>query len=105
MADKSTKSGDEGKVIAIVAYITLIGWIVALIMNNDKKNDLASYHIRQSLLLMITGIVLMWIPIIGWILGIVLFVFWLMGLISAIKGEKKPIPLIGEPAQNWFKSL
>ena len=36
----------------------------------------------------------------GWIaLGVgylVLFVFWVMGLVSAIQGEEKPLTLIGE---------
>ena len=37
------------KSIAIIAYLTLIGLIVAFVMNNDKKQPFAAYHIRQSL--------------------------------------------------------
>lgn len=29
---------EEGKTIAIISYITVIGLIIALILNNDKKN-------------------------------------------------------------------
>jgi uncharacterized membrane protein len=32
-------------------------------------------------------------------------VLWVMGLISAINGEEKPMPLIGEKAQEIFKNL
>ncbi|MCF7871478.1 hypothetical protein K9L97_00405 [Candidatus Woesearchaeota archaeon] len=96
---------DDAKVIAIVSYITWIGWIVALILNLNKKTSLGSFHIRQSLLLMIAGTVLTWIPIVGWILAVVVFVFWIMGLISAIKGEKKEVPVLGTFAQQWFKGL
>lgn len=36
---------EEGKTIAIISYITVIGLIIALILNNDKKNLFAAYHI------------------------------------------------------------
>jgi hypothetical protein len=28
-----------------------------------------------------------------------------MGLIAAVKGEMKPIPLIGKFAEDWFKGI
>jgi uncharacterized membrane protein len=94
----------EGKTIAIVSYITWVGLIIAIILNNDKKNDFASFHIRQSLIIMI-GSLLVWIPFIGWIWGIFLIILWIMGLIAAINNEKKEVPLIGGLAQDWFKGL
>ena len=96
---------DQSKVIAIVSYITPIGWIIALILNQSKKTDLGSFHIRQALLLMVAGIILSWIPVVGWILAIAVFVFWIMGLVYAVQGEKKEVPLIGAYAQQWFKGL
>ena len=50
-----TKS-TEGKNIAIIAYITIIGLIIAFVMNNEKKDHFASYHIKQSLGLGLTFI-------------------------------------------------
>jgi len=41
----------EGKLIAIISYILLIGLIIALILNNDKRNSYASFHIRHSIVL------------------------------------------------------
>jgi len=38
----------QGKTAAVVAYITLIGTIIAFFMNNDDKNQFASFHIRQA---------------------------------------------------------
>lgn len=96
---------DNAKIVAIVSYITIIGWIVALILNSQKKSKLGSYHIRQTLLLYLLTFVFMIIPVIGWILNIAVFILWIMGLISAINEEEKPIPIIGEYAQDWFKSL
>jgi uncharacterized membrane protein len=96
----------DGKTKAIVAHITLIGWIVALILNqNDQKDELASFYIRQMLGLLIASIVLSFIPIIGWILWIATFVFWIISLIGAISGEPKELPFVGKYFQDWFKAL
>lgn len=103
---------EEEKTIAIIAYITIIGLIIAFIMNNDKKNSFASYHIRQCVGLALTGLalsVINVIPILGWIVslfgGIFMFILWVMGLISAISGEEKPVPLLGEKYQEWLAGL
>ncbi len=95
----------DGKTKAIVAHITLIGWIIALVVNSNENDEFASYYIRQLLGLYLAGIVLLLIPIIGWIISIVIFVFWIMSLIGAIQGEKKETPIIGKYFQEWFKAL
>jgi uncharacterized membrane protein len=108
---------DNGKTTAIVSYITLIGWLIAYFaMHQSKKTSLGSYHLRQTLLLFICAIVYqivvviitMAVPAIGMILsllGLVFLVLWIMGLIAAINGEEKPMPLIGEKAQELFKGI
>ena len=97
---------DKGKVVAIVSYITLIGWVIALLLYlNENKPKLGGFHLRQSLLLFLVGIALSLIPILGWILSIVVFVFWIMGLVYAIKGEEKELPLIGKYSQEWFHMI
>lgn len=102
----------EGKNIAVIAYITIIGLIVAFIMNNDKKLPFASYHIRQVIGLALTGLalgVVNVIPIIGWIISFlgwfVLVYMWVMGLISAMNGKEKPLPLLGKKYEEWFKGI
>jgi uncharacterized membrane protein len=48
------------------------------------------------------------VPAIGMVLSLVSLVFlvlWIMGLIAAINGEEKPMPMIGEKAQEIFKSI
>ncbi|PTY08167.1 hypothetical protein DB347_00850 [Opitutaceae bacterium EW11] len=99
----------EDKTVAIVGYLTLIGFIIAIIIHGNKKTKLGAYHLRQSLGLILTGFVasfLMIIPILGWIAAFILyiglFVFWIMGLISAAGGQMKPVPLLGEQYQKWF---
>ena len=95
----------DGKTKAIVAHILWIGWIIALVINANDKDELASFYIRQLLGLYLLSFVLMFIPVIGWIANIVVFVFWLLSLLGAIQGEKKETPWIGSYFQEWFKAL
>jgi hypothetical protein len=37
----------DGKTMAIISYITWVGTLIAFIMNNDKHNSFAAFHIRQ----------------------------------------------------------
>ncbi len=101
MAEKS----DQSKLVAILSYITIIGWVIALILNLNNKTGLGSFHIRQTLMIMLVGVVLSLLGVIGKLLSIVLFIFWIMGLVYAIQGQQKEIPLIGKLAQDWFKGL
>ncbi|MCK0160911.1 heat shock 9/12 family protein [Allomuricauda sp. F6463D] len=96
---------ESGKTIAIIAHLTLIGWIIAIIMNNSNKTELGSFYIRQTLGIGLLGLALGLIPIInfiGWILPLIL---WIISLIGAINGNQKPVFLVGEYFQDWFKSL
>lgn len=108
---------DNGKTTAIVSYITLIGWLIAYFaMHQSKKTSLGSYHLRQTLLLYICAIVyqiivrvvIMTVPAIAMVLslvGLIFLVLWILGLIAAINGQEKPMPLIGEKAQDLFKTI
>ena len=86
------------KTTGILAYITWIGWLIAFLAG-DKEG--AKFHLNQALVVNLASIVcgiLGYIPVInlvGGILGIVVFVFWVMGLIAAIREEEKPLPVIG----------
>ncbi len=106
-----TTSSDNGKTVAIVSYLTIIGWIIAFIMHNNNKTELGAFHLRQMLGLVAIGIVLsligrvVGIPMVIWILQIGLFVLWILGFIGALQGEKKAIPLLGDQFQQWFKGV
>lgn len=103
---------EEGKTIAIISYLTLVGLVVAIVMNKEKKNEFAQFHIRQSLGITVVGIVLGLLgllPVVGSILsmvtGIIILIMWIMGLLSAFSGQKKPIMLVGGTFQDWFKQI
>jgi len=105
----SPAAGAEDKTVAILAYITLVGFIIALVMHNGKKTALGSFHLRQVLGIVVTGFAVGfvgWIPIIGWLILLcslpVLFVIWIMGLIAAVNGQQKAAPILGQKYQQWF---
>jgi uncharacterized membrane protein len=114
---EAQNNADNGKTTAIVSYITIIGWLIAYFaMHQSKKTSLGSYHLRQTLLLficvvvyqIIVRIIIMAVPATALILslgGLAFLVVWVMGLIAAINGEEKPMPLIGEKAQEIFKTI
>lgn len=110
--DIDRPAATEGKEIAIIAYITIIGLIAAFIMNSEKKAAFANYHIRQVLGLAVTGLamgIIGIIPILGWLVVIVgsilLLVMWIVGLINAINGVAKPVPILGEKYEKWFEGI
>jgi len=96
----------DDKSKAIVSHITLIGWIIALVLNQgENKNELASFYIRQMLGLLILSLIISFIPFLNFILGILILVLWIMSLLGAVNGEKKLTPYVGEYFQEWFKTL
>lgn len=105
----SVAATSEDKTAAILAYVTFIGFIVAIIINNGKKTKLGAYHLRQALGLFLTLFVCAFvniIPLLGQLVYLCVllcvFVFAIMGLISAVNGQMKPVPILGEKYQKWF---
>jgi len=99
----------QEKKTAIIAYITIIGTIIALFMNQENKNAYTNFHIRQGLGLWITFYVLgAFVSLFfdTWLISIpfYIFIFSLIsfGLITAIKEEKKTVPMLGSYFQKWF---
>jgi len=102
---------EAGKTAAITSYILGIGVFIAMSMNSEDKNTFASFHIRQGLGLTLTFISLgliisnfdsMMISAPMWLFVSVL---WSYGIFSAIKGETKPVPLLGTYFQKWFTNI
>lgn len=105
------QSGTDPKVVSIIAYLTFVGWIAALVLNNPRS-ELGSFHVRQALgifLLVAACSLLMVIPILGWLAAVagylLSFIMWVVGFIGALQGEQKLAPVLGDKFQEWFKSL
>ena len=106
----------SSRYLAFVSYLlSLPGALFVLLARRD--DPFAVYHARQSLRLAIIGIttpliwavvawVLAWIPLIGGMLGVLLFalviavyagllISWIGGIIYSLRGEARPMPLFG----------
>jgi uncharacterized membrane protein len=109
-------SGAEDRTVAILTYVTIIGFIIAIVMHSSKKTALGTYHLRQGLGLFVSAVVLWlgcmviaFVPVVNLVMFLLgplvcigLFVLWLMGLIAAVNGQQKPMPVVGEHYQKWF---
>jgi len=102
-------SGKEPNIgMAVIAY-----FIFFLPLLTDSKNDpFVKFHVKQGLVILIAWVILMFanwilvfIPILGWLIMMVLwvgvFVVWLIGVINAAQGKKKALPLIGQFGEKF----
>ena len=101
---------NEGKTMAIISYITIIGTIIAFFMNNSKKNTFASFHIRQMIGLVLLGLINQFAiseinGMLAMVVSVLIFVLWVIGFVGVVKGEEKTIPVIGDQFQQWFKNI
>jgi uncharacterized membrane protein len=95
--DKSS-TGLEPNVAAGLAV--LLGWVGGLVFFLlEKDSKFVKFYGFQN---MITCLLAMLspIPVLGWLLGIFVFVMWIMQLINAFGGKVFKVPIIGDMAMN-----
>nr|WP_321223900.1 hypothetical protein [uncultured Psychroserpens sp.] len=102
---------DNNDKLAIVAYITLIGTLIAFFLNRDVRNPLVSFHVRQALGLWLLQFLLgyfigafdSWmISMSFWIFFIALFIY---GIIGAVGKKMNEVPILGPFFQKLFSSI
>ena len=102
---------ENGRKNAIISYLTIFGTIIAFYLNNEKKSEFATFHIRQALGLWLTffalgyivGVFDSWLVSMGfYIFFAVLFVF---GFGNAAGKKAQSIPLVGALYQRMFANL
>lgn len=123
---------DKGVLIALIAHIPILGLMVAIVMNIGNQSELAAFYIRQvaglsliglligltlglayfifltiipsmSVVIFVALLVVWYMAVSGGILSyLALFILLIMSLLSAIKGEQKELPFVGESFQKWF---
>lgn len=89
---------EKNKTMGILAYIL---FIIPLLAARESK--FAMYHANQGLALFVVAVashvILAFIPFIGSLLSglmsLAVLAFMVIGIISASKGEMKPLPIIG----------
>lgn len=89
-----------------LAYLTFIPAIIFLVVAPYNTNPKIKFHAWQSIFLSgvwvcvwIVNTVLLAIPFLGWaialLLGLGLFVLWLISIVQAFQGKRFVIPVIG----------
>jgi len=107
-----TKDANDNKLMGILCYLGIL-WLVPLLTKKHEESPFTKFHLNQGLLLSVFGFggsialnivssILSFVPVFGLImmlvglaLSITTFVFFIIGIINAAKGEMKPLPLIG----------
>ena len=102
-----TSDIDKNKVFAVLAYLGIL-FLVPLLAAKDSK--FARYHTNQGIVLFL-ALVVVWIaiailghiPVVGCVALILVpvvsichLVFIVLGIINAVNGRYKPLPLIGQ---------
>ncbi len=111
-----TEDGD-GSMVAILSYLFFVGFIVALVIHlQGERTSLGAFHLSQVLGIFILSIIftmmsyfLVLLPIVGLVIlllfALLLIINWLCGLIYAIKGKEKHVPLLGKFFEKSFRGL
>jgi len=107
----------EDKTVGILAYVTLIGFIIALVLNQNKEGEekkFGAFHLRQALGLIILAIgifiafailssifmmisfsLLTIISLLSTLIWLGFLVLLILGIVNAANGTCKEIPVVG----------
>ena len=100
-----TPSSTKNTTMAAIAYLLFF----VPLLTDAKDDPFVKFHVKQGLLLLILGIftsIIGSIPIIGligWLLGLGIFVLWIIGIMNALNGNMTPVPLVGQYAEEYLK--
>ena len=104
----------DKKTTAFVSYLTLIGWVIAYLefKKNPEKDSLVRFHLRQMFGLMVLFIILKvsegifsFVPgfdILTKMCFFLTFILWGAGMLGALNGKEKPLPVVGDVFQDIF---
>ena len=91
---------EKNKLISVIAYL---GVLVMIPLFIARESRFARFHTNQGLVLFLFGLISYaagLVPYIGWIIGAAVSIFKLLlvivGVLNAIKGEAKELPVIGK---------
>jgi uncharacterized membrane protein len=97
---------------AALSYLTFIPAIIFLVMEPYNRSAFVRFHAIQCIAFSVVAfaihLVLMFIPIIGWLISLLLtvvfFILWVMCIMKASKGEWYKLPFIGDFAMSQAKA-
>ncbi len=100
-----TNAGQKNTLMALLCYLGIL--VVIPLLTDAKSDPFVKFHIKQGLVLLITEVILMFIgmvPFIGWmlypLLALACLVLAIIGIVNAVSGEEKALPIIGQYADK-----
>ncbi|MFA6918859.1 MAG: hypothetical protein WC244_01960 [Patescibacteria group bacterium] len=88
----------EEKIWSAVSYL----WILSLVaLAARKDNEFIKFHASQGALLFVASLILMFIPVVGWLINLLIGVLAIIGIVKALQGEKWELPLVADMAQKF----
>jgi uncharacterized membrane protein len=104
-SSKTSKNDDTKAYAFLAAFLSIVGFIIALLTKKDDKYVM--HYAKQSLVLFIAWVIigivsaiLHLIPVIGgvisWILYALMTILWIVSWVYALSGEIKYLPVIGK---------
>lgn len=91
---------EQNKKIATLSYVFILFLMPLLLKHNSKY---AQFHAKQGLALFVVELVVFvisWIPFIGQVLVLAMFVISIIGIIKTLNGEWWEIPFIYDWSQR-----
>lgn len=98
---------DKGNENLMGAASYLLGFVTGIVMLLiEKQSKFVRFHAMQSTLLFagvfVANIVLGFVPILGWLVGLFLsfaaFILWIVCMWKAFQGEMYKVPYVGDMA-------
>jgi uncharacterized membrane protein len=105
--EAESSTGLSANVAGLLCYV--LAWVTGIVfVVLEKKSTFVKFHAWQSIMtfgvLTVAQLVLGWIPFAGWILsiliGILMFVLWIILIIQAGSGKMWKVPWAGDWAEK-----
>jgi uncharacterized membrane protein len=105
--EAESSTGLSANVAGLLCYV--LTWVTGIIfVVLEKKSTFVKFHAWQSIMtfgvLTVAELILAWIPFVGWILsiliGILMFVLWIILMIQAGTGKMWKVPWAGDWAEK-----
>ena len=100
---KKTSTGLDENVAGLLCYVGL--WVTGIIfLLIEKENKVVRFHAIQSIcvfgILCILYAIFFWVPVLGWILWVIIFILWIVLMVTAYQGKKMKMPWAGNFAEK-----
>jgi uncharacterized membrane protein len=98
-----TSTGLDENVAGLLCYV--LGWISGTIfILIETENKFVRFHAMQSIIvfgiLTVAGIILGFVPYIGWLVPAISFILWVVLMVKAYQGAKYKLPWAGNLAER-----